>query len=167
MNAETDTTAAPNDDKKSNILTKMYVRFKGNYLISCEEFPQLVHIYSVEPNSYWDNMCNHWRIQYYEDGTFTLSYRKKGVDMYLENSGTMDVLWTISKPSDYVYKFCRYRQVNGFPNVIEHLNLNDNDNHYALHISREGTLSDKNIKDELNQGKIPREYCEIQFTNKI
>ena len=166
MNADSVLTAAPDDTmSESNICTNMYICFKNNYVLTCEEFPQAIPIENVKTDPYWQKMCNHWRIQYYADGTFTLSYKLKFQELFLENAGSMDILWTNPRPSDYVFKRCRFCEVSRFSNVYEHVTSNGTIK--ALHIDSNGSLSNKDIRLELENGTFPLENCEIIFTENI
>ena len=163
MNADSVLTAAPEDIMSdSNICTNMYICFKNNYVITCEEFPQAIPIANVKKDPYWQKLCNHWRIQYYADGTFTLSYKMKTQEMFLQIAGSTNILWTNPRPSDYVYKWCRFHEDPRFSNVYTF-----NGTMSALHLNSEGVLCNENIQMKLENGTIPLENCEIIFTENI
>lgn len=82
---------------------------------------------------------------------------KEGDNLYLQNSGSIDILWV--KPKN---KFCQLCEVNGYPNIYKWIS-DDDKFMFVLHI-KNGMLSDENISNKIN---IIQESCYITFTECI
>ncbi len=109
-----------------------------------------------------DNSQNIHLIDYvdyecYNCGIPKQSLFKEGDNLYLQNSGSMDIVCV--KPTN---KFCQLCQVDGYPNVYKWIN-DDEKFMFALHINN-GMLSDEDISNEIN---IIHENCCITFTEYV
>jgi hypothetical protein len=158
----------------------MYIYFeKLNYVITCEEIPQVISVEEMESKSL-QNMCNKWEKHDNPDGTFKLSFKydpntnieiddinlddssdsshssegfDEGDDLYLQNSGFQDLVWVYLTDT-----FCDICEIEGYPNIYKWIYPND----YVLHI-KDGELTDcsvSNIQDI-------QDSCYIIFTEYI
>ena len=88
----------------------------------------------------------------------------EGEQLYLKNSGTMDIVWATPTLQPY----CRLCLVEGHPNIYKWYNGDDEDKDdtiFALHIKND-MLSDENSVDELATNKNI-EYYHILFVDEI
>jgi len=135
----------------------MYLYFKlADSVLTCEEYPQILSVEEMKINKL-ENKCNKWE-KNVEDGKFTFSFFEEDKKLYLQNSGTQDVVWV--KPIKY--DWCQLCEVNGYPNVYQWIDI-DKKYIFALHINN-GMLSDKDISKEIN---IIQEKCHIIFTECV
>ncbi len=170
----------------------MYIYFKFIHaVLTCEEYPQILSVEEMKLNSQ-ENMCNKWKKNDNEDGTFTLSFKhekdactcdnsqytyledyndfecyecgehkirnpKEGGNLYLQNSGSMDILCV--KPTE---NYCNLCEVKGYPNIYKWFQ-HDDTFMFVLHVKNK-MLSDENVSNEINSMK---EYCHLEFTECI
>lgn len=129
----------------------MYIYFdKLKKVVTCDEFPEAVSVNVMEHFT-----CDKWQLtKKNEDGTFQVYYELNGTRMYLQNSGSIDIL--ASKPCNM---FCHLKEVPGQQCVFQwvgHENLI-----FALHVTADGHLSDSDMK-----GNLHLDCCHIVFTNE-
>lgn len=108
-------------------------------------------------NSQHVNMFDYDNYECYNCGTCKTLLFKEGDNLYLQNSGNIDVLCV--KPTN---KFCKLCEVDGHPNVYKWIS-NDSKLMFVLHI-KNGILSDENILNEIN---IIQENCYTIFTECV
>lgn len=108
-------------------------------------------------NSQYINIIDYNDYECYNCGTPKTSYFKEGENLYLQNSGCIDIVCV--KP---INEFCQLCEVNSYPNVYKWIS-DDDKLMFALHI-KNGMLSDKNISNEIN---IIQENCHITFTECV
>lgn len=84
-----------------------------------------------------------------------------GENLYLQNSGNMDIVCV--GPTTNL-KYCKLCVVDGYPNIYKWSNDDGDKAIYALHVNDDDELSDKNIVEEINDIK---ENCHIIFVYAI
>lgn len=94
----------------------------------------------------------------YNCGTHKSSLFKENDNLYLQNSGSIDIVWV--KPTN---AFCQLCEVNDYPNVYKWISNKDDKCIFALHI-KNGMLSDENVSDEIH---IMQENYHITFTECV
>ena len=119
--------------------------FRYNKPICDCDNSQYIHIIDYD-----DYVC-------YNCGTHKSSLFKEDDNLYLQNSGSLDIVCV--KP---INKFCQLCEVNGYPNVYKWISNKDTCI-FALHI-KNGILSDENVSDEIN---IMHENYHITFTECV
>lgn len=108
-------------------------------------------------NSQYIHTINYDDYECYNCGTSKTSHFKQGENLYLQNSGNIDIVCV--KP---INKWCKLCEVNGYPNVYKW--ISDNDKlMFVLHV-KNGMLSDENISNKIN---IIQENCHITFTEYV
>lgn len=136
----------------------MFIHFKSiNAVLTCESFPRVISVEDMKLNDL-ESLCNIWEKNDNEDGTFTLSFKYKEDNWYLQNSGNMDILCV--KLTD---KFCNLCEVDGYPNVYKWFKIKHDEHIFALHV-KNNKLSDADVSKEINNIK---EHCEIEFSEHI
>lgn len=108
-------------------------------------------------NSSYINIIDYDNYECYNCGTSKTQRFKEGDNLYLQNSGNIDILCV--EPSN---KYCQLCLVDGYPNIYKWAS-NDKNCIFALHI-KNGMLSDENISNKLN---IMQECCHIIFAEYI
>ncbi len=109
---------------------------------------------------------------------------EEGTDLYLQNSGHMDILCANSQQ-----KFCQLIEVIGYPNIYKWTESSSPENIFALHLTKHyfepkemfkeyfsdedilqlrmaDQLSDSNIKDKISDEEMQKS-CHIIFTEYI
>ena len=108
-------------------------------------------------NSDYIHIIDYNNYECYNCGTPKISMFKEGDNLYLQNSGSIDIVCV--KPTN---AFCQLCEVDGYPNIYKWVN-DDDKCIFALHI-KNGMLSDENIYNEID---IIQESCHITFTECI
>ena len=135
----------------------------GTFTLSFRYNKPVCHCDKSSQHSNYINLIDYVEYECYNCGIPKTSFFKEGENLYLQNSGSIDIVCV--KP---IYKLCEVKdypilcEVNGYPNVYKW--VNDDDNlMFALHI-KNGMLSDENISDKIN---IIQENCHITFTECV
>lgn len=106
----------------------------------------------VDLNDYTDYPC-------YECGRPKIQKFKEGDILYLQNSGSIDIVCV--KPIELYCKICG---VEGHSNIYKWFQPdNDNTRIFILHI-KNNMLSDENVSKEID---LLKEYCHIEFMECI
>ena len=108
-------------------------------------------------NSQYIHIIDYDDYECYNCGIRKTSFFKEGDNLYLQNSGSSDIVCV--KP---INKFCKLCEVNGYQNVYKWIN-DDDKLMFALHIEN-SMLSDKNISNKIN---VIQENCHITFTECV
>jgi hypothetical protein len=134
----------------------------GTFTLSFKEYDEFTcdcdNSQYVDVEDYNDYDC-------YNCGRFKMSRFKERETLYLQNSGSMDIVWV--KPLEAYFTreenftIC---EVEGYPNIYK-WSREDRDEDkpiFALHV-KNNMLSDENIVSNINSIK---EYCYIEFTEE-
>jgi len=120
-------------------------------------------------NSSYVDLPDYHTYECYHCGIPKTSAFKEGDNLYLQNSGHMDIVCVKSNPNPNPL-FCQLSQVDGYPNVYQWANkdtinntIKDDARIYALHINN-NRLSDENVVKEIN---VIKDSCHITFTNDV
>lgn len=172
----------------------MYIYFSSNNsVLSCEEFPQVLSVDFVKTKNL-EHLCDRWEKQVNPDNTFTLSFKyqkeicncdnsqftqledynnyecyncrryklngiEEGVNLYLQNC-CRDILHV-----NTLQHGCQLIEVSGYQNVYEWLPTNkSNRKMFALHVTEDDRLSDKNIMDKIDS---MTDNCQMIFTESL
>lgn len=81
---------------------------------------------------------------------------KVGEDLYLQNSGSMDIVCV--NPNS---RYCQMCEVDNYPHIYKWINRSYLELIFALHI-KDDMLSDEDISEKIN---VMKESCCIIFTN--
>jgi hypothetical protein len=92
--------------------------------------------------------------------TNTLNFIEDGVDLYLQNSGSRDIVCVKDKE-----RYCQLCTIENYPNIYKWFNedLDYNKYIFALHV-KDGYLSDSNIAGNIDSNI---ESCYITFVDSI
>ncbi len=93
----------------------------------------------------------------YQCGKHKIQKFKEGDNLYLQNSGSMDIICV--KP---IENYCKMCEIKGYPNIYKWFQQDDT-LIFALHI-KHNMLSDENVSKEIN---FIKEYCHIEFTECV
>jgi hypothetical protein len=165
----------------------MYIYFsKINSVLTCEEYPQILSV-EVMRKQKLENICNRWeKKEIIKNESFKLFYKnfketcdcnksgcecdvyecyncgksinEKVDEMYLKNSGHMDIVITGKE-----IEWCELHENKDFKNIYE---LNTTyDANYCLHMDKNSNLlSDNNIKGLIEELE---DNCYILFVDNI
>lgn len=154
----------------------MYIYFKLiNAVLTCEEYPQIMSVENMKRNAL-ENVCNKWEKMDGVNGTFTLSFVyekevkdfnncenscKEGDRLYLQNSGSIDIVYVNSRCEEY----CKICEVEGYPNMYKWVETYDADTSiFALHVTTDNMLSDADVSEDIDD---IQEYCHIEMVEYI
>ena len=108
-------------------------------------------------NSSYTCLDDYDNYECYNCGRYKSKEYEEDTNLYLQNSGSIDIVWTKPYPS-----FCELCEVNEFPNIYKWINDTDKAI-FALHIKND-MLSDDNIINEISNMK---KLCHIKFNEYI
>ena len=158
----------------------MYIYFdKLDACITCDPYPSIISVEVMKKHNL-QYLCNQWIKTTNEDNSFHLSFNysgdlvqegciiKNGTNLYLQNSGCMDIL--IAGENCETFNLC---EDNDYPNVYRYVNsIHKKDNKFAIHCeSHEARecfkLSDMDVASKLREDKEFINNCHIQFTEIV